>query len=55
MKKKWIIILFAITALFGMTQLVPTKAATKMTGNWYKKVLASKKELTRLKLMMHII
>lgn len=50
MKKKWIIILFAITALFGMTQLVPTKAATKMTGkNWYKKVLASKKGTYKVK------
>lgn len=50
MKKKWIIILFAITALFGMTQLVPTKAATKTTSkNWYKKVLSSKKGIYKVK------
>lgn len=50
MKKKWIIILFAITALFGMTHLVPTKAATKTTSkNWYKKVLSSKKGTYKVK------
>lgn len=36
MKKKWIIILFAITAVFGVIHLVPTKAATKTTSKNYK-------------------
>lgn len=50
MKKKLLTILLATVTLFGMTQLVPIKAATKTTRkNWYKKVLSSKKGTYKVK------